>query len=251
MEELEEAIFQFLTQNPNKWLSAQTIYNHLTKDLPHRHLNKGAFVERCELLYTRFKNVHKRIRDRICYLIFVTNEASLPREVVDEELRTQREVDEALRALDPCSVIDYQLTHPEYGGTLSLTEFLDGGDTILHLLFRRGRVDLVDKLSREFDVDFDVKNVQGQSVLDVINYGDSATATRLLQKFLDHKVDRLRLAHAKDLAVVKTTNTSLLEQNARLKTENTELRRDLTSASLYRVGAWLCVIALLASWLVR
>ncbi|AYV84015.1 MAG: hypothetical protein Hyperionvirus15_53 [Hyperionvirus sp.] len=239
--DIEEGTFQLLTQEPNKWISVVRLYNLLSNDHPGVSISKKEFLLKCELLNTRFKNVRKRTRNGVCNLAFVVDDSSLVDGVGGGE-----DGEKIFKALDKCEVIEYMISNKEYCSNLSLNEFFDGVDTVVHILFRNGRVDLVERLLETFDVDLGVKNSEGKTLLDVVNYGEGGNAGKLIRLVYESQMNALKLKHSGELVVVKQRNTALLEINKKLESENLMLKRKLGGSDLFVwsvvvLGCALCV----------
>jgi hypothetical protein len=241
-----DSIFQLLTRNPNKWASVVSLYNQYISK--HTNINKKDFILRCELLGTQYKNVKKYHKNGLCYLAFVSDESCTPKEAVDEGNHADLVNDEIFKSIDKCDVIEYMMKNAEYCDNLSLTEYFDGTDTVLHILFRRGRIDIVNALISCYNVDFDIKNSNDESLIDVINYNDK-NAVKLVKLVFENKYSRLMADHNTQLSNVKQANTRLLEVNSRLITENGALKKGAVVHNVYKYISALLVVAVAAMYL--
>lgn len=222
---LDDGIFQLLTQEPNKWIPVVTLYNMYTREFPNTYnVLKRDFMAMCEMLHTRFKNVRKYHKNGMCFLAFVTDDSVITTDVRDEEYRTELENDNAFKSLKKDDVIQYMLDNSEYCQQLSFDEYFDGNDTIMHILYRNGKPDLVDKIMTSYKINMDVKNASGESLLDVINYSDKLVSARLVKLFISNQVSKINLEHAKTMEQIRETNSSLLDKNKLLTLENNRLR---------------------------
>ncbi|AYV80671.1 MAG: hypothetical protein Harvfovirus4_35 [Harvfovirus sp.] len=227
---VEEGTFQLLTQDPNKWISVVKLFNLLSADHPTKKFDKRDFLLRCELLNTRFKNVRKCLKNSICHLAFVTDDGQL----VEGGSSANVFVDgAAYKALDKCEVIEYMINNSKYCSELSLSEFFDGTDTVVHILFRNGRIDLLKKLLGTFSVDFAVKNSDGQGLLEVINFSNQDSAMALVKMVHESQMNALRLSYIADINLVKQSNTSLLDINKKLASENVKMKIVMDKSSVF------------------
>jgi len=227
---IDEGIFQILTQNPNQWMSTVNLYNQYTKEY---YINKRDFLINCELLNTRFKNVRKYHRNGLCYLAFVTDNSLISKEVDDEVKNDDLTNDEIFRSLDKCDVIEYMIKNPQNCENLSLTEYFDDTDTVLHILFRKGRVDLVNTLVSCYNVNFDIRNRNDESLLDVLNYNDK-NAPKLVKLIFEQQFAKLSENFSNRSNDIKQMNSSLLEINKKLKSENNMLKNEAAFLKFYK-----------------
>lgn len=246
---IDEEILQLLTQNPNKWMSVISLYNQYTKE---HTVNKKEFIVNCELLNTRFNNVRKYHKNNLCYLAFVTNNSLIPEDVLFEveEKYNNYINDEIFRSLDRCDVIEYMIKNSNCCENLSLSEYFDGVDTALHILFKKGRIDLVNTLVSCYDIDFDIKNGNNESLLDVLNYSDK-NASKLVKLVFEHQFAKLNETNNNNLNKIKQTNTQLLETNKKLSNENSLLKKQIMLTNVYKYVGLTCFIVSIITFLLK
>lgn len=237
---IDEGIFQLLTQNPNEWMSAINLYNQYTKE---HYVNKKEFIINCELLTTRFKNIRKCHKNNICYLNFGTDNSLITKEVYDEEIHDDYKDDELFRSLDKCDVIEYMVKNSHCCENLSLTDFFDDIDTVLHILFRKGRIDLINTLISCYSVDFDIKNKNNEDLLDVLDYSNK-DAQKLVKLVFEYRFSKLNKKYNDQLDSIKHHNTLVLETNRKLIDENKLLKKRTAALNLYKGMAYISLIVL-------
>lgn len=240
---LDESIFQLLTQEPNKWMPISTLYNLYTKENPKYTPNKKNFIMICEVLNGRFKNVRKCHKNNICNLAFVTNE-NLP--IFSNALDNIEFLEKDFKPVDSVEMIEYMIDNPECVHSLSLNEYWDGTDTVTHILFKNGRLEPIKKLLDRYAIDFSVKNVNGKSLLDVIDYS-SKDAANLVELYYLNLAKDLRSKFDKEIDLVKTNNTFLLDKNKKLSAENNQLISKLSTFELLRWGFGATFVAFMAN----
>lgn len=240
---IDDGICQLLTQNPNQWMSAINLYNQYTKE---HSVNKKDFIINCELLNTRFKNIRKYHKNNICYLAFVTNDSLISKEVNDEKYSDNIN-NELFRSLDSCEVIEYMIKNPSNCEKMSFTEYFDENDTLMHILFKRGRIDLVKTLMSTYDIDFDIKNRKNESLLDVLNFEDKS-AQKLVNIIFEYRISKLNETHNSRINSIKQTNTTLIEVNKKLADENNLLRKQIYTTKIYKYLTFMCFISFLLTY---
>ena len=241
MSQLDEAIFQILTQNPNKWMSAVAIYNSLDSK---EYKDKKDFIMNCELLPTRFKHIRKCHKNSLCYLAFIADESLISKAIMKIEEDADNETTSLFNSLDKLEVIDYMINNPDTCRDLSLTEYFDGNNTIMHILFKNGRTDLVKKLFESYNADLSITNSEGKSIIDVIDYS-SVTAPELVKIYLDYELARISLENLSALDGARKTNNSLLEANKKLLNENRQLKSQITTTKFRTLFAWFVFLTIL------
>lgn len=232
---MDENIFQLLTQNPNKWMSVVRLFNEYktsNKFLSNTYSNQKNFLIECELLNTKFKNVRKTHKNGLCYLAFVTDDSLLY--YPSQNLYSDPDTTSALcEPVEPFEIIEYMIENPEYHEKISLTEYFNGVDTILHILFKKGRIDLIKKLMiYHNDIDFDIKNAVGQTVIDSLpNDSEETTKLKLVTMYYDMKMEKNRKEYEIKIKTNENMVKSLLEENSKLIKQNNELKK--TSGKYY------------------
>lgn len=231
--DMDNGIFLILTQNPDKWMTVVSLYNQYTKEYP--RTNKKDFILSCELLNTRFKNIRKCHKNNLCCLAFITDNNLIPESFHNEEKYYEMTTDESFKLLDKCVVIEYMINNPQYNPSISFSEYFDGNDTILHILFKEGRVDLIKKIERDYDINLDITNSKNESLLDVINYNkNNNNSNDLVKLYIDHKFKRLNRNYDTHIEQIKQTNMILLETNKDLVKENDILKKDKKNVTFYK-----------------
>jgi len=178
IEKIDQAIFGYLSLNPEKVLSLHTIYNgiyveKLCPDLETRKdINKRVFISKCHMMDKLYKNVHKVYRhdvDNTFDLVFsMENKEDITKHMTCREIIKE---DEKF-SLDYCDVISYVLENPASCSDYSVTEYLDGVNNMLQIAIKNNRIDLVIKLLTNYKFNLDEKNKLGESVFDMTKNTD-------------------------------------------------------------------------------
>ena len=234
---IDEGIFQLLTQNPNKLMSINDLFDQYTKDHSINFLKKD-FIINCEELNTRYKNIKKYYKNQQCYLAFVTDES-----MMTDHISSSDDV-----ILDKCDIIEYMISNPQYCEKMSLTDNFDGTDTILHILFRKGRIDLINALAGSYDINFDQMNARNESLLDVMDPSNQNTS-KIIKMVFDNKYKKLISENQIRLNDVRHTNSILLENNRKLANENQELKKQVGDNKFYYYYAIICSIIIGMNWM--
>lgn len=227
IDRLAKDIFQMLTISANKFRSVYSLYNEYVLNDKNRYVSKRDFSLTCELLNTYYKNVEKKYYDNICYVAFVTDPSHLSNDDREQIKNTIAKEDNEFNSLDKCDVFEYMINNPKFCDNVSLKDYCDGNDTILHLLTRKNKYDIIVKIANLYDVDFDVKNKNGESVLDVINYEDLQSAMKIVKLITSYQVNKYQLKNFVVNESVKKQNSTLVEQNKELRNEVTSLTKSV------------------------
>jgi hypothetical protein len=252
IDQLAKDIFQILTVNANKFRSVYSLYNEYILDSKNKYVTKRDFSLTCELLNTYYKNIDKKYYDNICYVVFVTDPSHLSNDDREQIKNASMKEDNEFNSLDKCDVFEYMINNPKFCENISLKDYCDGNDTILHLLTRKNKYDMMVKISNLYDVDFDVKNKNGESVLDVINYNDLQNAMKIVKLITSYQVNKYQLKNSLVNESVKKQNTSLAEQNKELRNEVTSLTKHVkeTESSKKIVNYFVFVVVAMYMYLV-
>jgi hypothetical protein len=228
---MDKDIFQILARDPNKYRPIFSLYNEYCKE-KHSYVDKKHFIIICELLDVNFKNVKKLYRNGTCYLSFVTDYSSLT-DVEESDKKSNAYTKEGSKyndnefgALDKCYIIEYTLDNPKTCSKLSLTDYLDGTNTIIHIVVNKGRYDLLNKLISYYDVDFDIKNRLNQTVFDVLDLKDVQNTINIIKLIVNYQINKNRVTIESNVLSVKQQNSLLLDQNKRLSESVTDFRND-------------------------
>ena len=226
IDSVAKEIFQMLTMDANKFRSVYSLYNEYVMEHRNTRVSKKDFSLVCELLKTYYKNIEKKYYNNICHVAFVTDSSLVSNNDTEQIRNLAKQELEDFNSLDRCDVIEYKINNPKYCSDLSLIELVDGTDTVLHLLARRNKYDLISKLSSLYDIDFDIRNKINESVLDVINYGDIQSATRIVKLITSYQINKYKLTNSISDDAIKKQNTTLVEQNNSLQKQIVTLTTD-------------------------
>ena len=72
------------------------------------------------------------------------------------------------------------LDNRDYCSRFNLTEFMDSKNTALHIVCKEDRLDLLNKILDKYDVDIQMKNKDGQSVIELV------TNAQIMKRLLDY-----------------------------------------------------------------
>lgn len=216
--DMDTDIFQMLVLSADQFRSVHSLYNEYTSNKPTTLVDTRKFVLTCELLDTGFKNVKKIYRNNVCYLAFVTDNSHLPKEIERIQVNVTQE-DKDFESIDKCEVIEYMLNNPKFTSSISFTEYVDGTDTVLHVLARKGKYDLLNRIIAVYDVDFDIVNKNNENILDVVDYTDARSSRQIVRSILNYQLNKCKLDNKIVIQQIKKHNTELTEAN-RVLTKN-------------------------------
>jgi hypothetical protein len=191
--ELDDAIYSYLLQNINNYISEYNIYNKLIElkicpDLDNKEkkeIYKLEFQSICRILNHIFNNVHKEYYNNTLYLaVSETEEFEF-----DEELYNNSESDDVA---EDDLVNYYDLVKSIYSKNknniseihkCSIYDYIDEFNTPLHIAVQNNDIDLVDNMLRMQpcdNIDLQILNENGKSALDISLENDNAKITKLL-----------------------------------------------------------------------
>lgn len=241
--EEETEIFQLLVQSANTFRSVHSLYNEYTSNNKNKPIpDKRKFILSCELLNTGFKNIKKTYKNNVLYLTFSTDKTLNEQFEMDSNVNDDKDFE----ALDKCDVIEYMFNNPKFSTNLSFSEYVDGTDTILHLLVRRNKYDLLNNIVAVYDVDFDIKNKNGEIVLDVIDFSDPRSSRQIIRTILAYQLNKYKLANANMDTELKRQNTQLSEKNYQLTSQTIMLRDESSYYQMLMYSMILLYVATIA-----
>lgn len=247
IEMMEENIFLQLTEKSDEFLSVTRLFNDYSskssdtssslKDIHEDNLNKKLFVTACELLNTKYNNVHKIYKNNICHLCFLTDKTMLSNALYKINLdhdayahqneKYNSSIDHEFQKMNNCDIVEYIINNNDVSSRLSLTEYFNEIDTVMHILSRNGKFESIEKLSKHYNVNFNQLNAHGESIMDVAK-DDIYFVKKLLKLICDYKQTESHNENTIMRVEMKNLNTNLLETNEKLVKEINSLNDELT-----------------------
>lgn len=181
---IKTGIFQLLTQRADKWISTDTLYDSYTKEMRgNSDVTKKNFVEICQTLDSHFKNVYVEHKKNGLFLMFSTNA-----HLNTEELCTN------IPPVNVCDQIEKILKDRNLHYLLTPKQFLDGVDTVLHIVCKHGRYDLAVYVLKYYDVDVEFQNRDGLTAFEVIDFKkqNSVKLAKLLIEYKTNKTNKTK-----------------------------------------------------------
>lgn len=233
IDRLDEAIFYCLSLHPDAFLTPVRIYNWISNQSICPALNPTDRNERdslkirfnciCRTLDTRFKNVHilrDSINPDIPYLI-MTNKAKIEaeKEFIRQNFSSYIPEFDELNTMS-LQTIEYMIKNPEFSATLDFSEFVDGTDTILHILCKDCRLDLIEYLLDMYDIDINIKNLHGLTPYELLPFDHNDDSVKIITKLLKYEYDT-------QVNKIKTNLRDIREMNTKLVNTNTKLAQNL------------------------
>ena len=236
---LDVEIFQLLSENADAWLTIQNLYNKYV-ETREDFADKKSFIISCELLNTRFNNIRKcKKRNGLCYLAFVTDkdkELNYPKDIVSFD---DKDNDEEFKRIKDSEVIEYMLQNPESCYKLPIKSLYNNTDTVLHIICKDGKDDLLEDILNYYDVDTEIKNKEGLTPLEVINFEKNPkNSIKMVKQLLNYKIKNIVLDNEVKLSKTKEVNSALLKLNSDLTKENTRLKTKYRPQKSYSLDAF-------------
>ena len=218
IEDLDECVFDYLVSNKDEIVSIYKIYHDITgktghrctalNDPKNRSIYKIKFRTICYTLDNYYDNIYKYFNGEKLYLVY-----------------SERDFSDAIRNYtDEYDYLSQDDCYPSFSNIIEVIENLidndtfdfdlennfDDNETIIHILVRNNRDDLLVKLLQSFDLKFDKKNKFGETPLDVaINCNNSEMVKMILEYTYSESIHDLKQTN-KDL---RKTNTVLINEN--------------------------------------
>lgn len=198
LDDLYKAVYFTLSLNKNKRFTMTELYDEIVTNGSCPELTRSYYTrsntllsDACQKTSRTYQNVH--FDGSKCHL-----------SVCDEY-----DMDEIKRIIKNPGLYSFGLDKPYHNG-----------QTILHILCKEGQSELLDELSKSFNIDVTIKNELGQSMLDVIP-NDKQDVTKTLFKIV---LNQIRDTQNSAITEIKTKNTQLLEVNNNLHNEIISLK---------------------------
>lgn len=202
--DLPKAVYYVLSLNRNKMFTMSQLYSEILSSDCCPDFSKTSFFSRS--MENTLSNACLEAMKTWKNIVFDGKYCSL-------QMEDSYDIEEIRKMVkEPLLYDDFSLDRPYYGG-----------QTILHILCKEGDSDLLDELSRTFQINVMTKNDKGQSLLDVIPVDKQETMRTLFRITLNQMRDIQNLA----ISEIKSKNTDLLKKNDSLIKSNDRLHYDL------------------------
>jgi hypothetical protein len=194
IERIEKYIFQTLCCESGTWLDASNIY---TKYLAENgYTEKSEFMKLCLFLGNKYRNVYTTTNYGNLFLIFTSKQPNLV------TFRSTQHV--TVPSNDYCDLIKYMLEM----GVLTkemVMKYYDGIDTILHSLYRNSNYEFANNLIKQFGIDSNIKNANGETLIDVVNLDPKTKELfrSIMKSFYDNQLGQIN----------KSVNATIKEKN--------------------------------------
>lgn len=219
IESIEEQIFLQLTENADEFKSSAYLFNNYTKSFTLQ--DKKLFITVCELLNTKYDNVHKTYKNGMCYLCFYTDKLKLNSGlnklgIADYDYDYEYNANSAKSMnINHCDIVEYMIHNIEISPKFIFDEYFDGTDTVLHILSKNGKYESIEYVLQNFSVDISVKNKDGLSIIDV-----AFEDVKFIKKLSNLIIKQQQLEFDNSLFQLesdsKKKNTKLVELNSKL-----------------------------------
>jgi hypothetical protein len=221
--DIEQSIFQLLTEKANVWISVNTLYNKYTNDVDilrnkKNLVDKKLFIILCKLLDTRYRHIKKMEDNNTTYLAFSTFEEPDDPFPIEKDSKSDHNLE-----VNTCDVIEYMLKNPATTSTCSFTEYFDSEDTILHIVCRNNNINLLDYILRNYDVDINIKNKNNERPIDVVNIFEK-NSIEIIKMIKDYELKNLELNYEISLKNIKVENSRLVEVSNKLNEDITNYK---------------------------
>jgi|AntRauTorckE6833_2_1112554.scaffolds.fasta_scaffold12793_2 hypothetical protein len=245
IENLDDCVFDYLVSNKDEIASIYKIYHDITGETGHRctSLNdpknrdvyKRRFRTICYTLDNSYDNIYKYFNGDKLYLVYSERDfRDTIRKYTDE--------------YDHLSLNDYS---PSFNNITDVIEDLidndkfefdlennfDDNETIVHILVRNDRGDLLRKLLQSFDLHFDKKNKFGETPLDIATKCNNCEMVKMILEYgYSEKIHDLNQKNK----TLRKTNTQLFNENNKYNNKINNLESSLYG---YRISSFVLVFA--------
>jgi len=201
IKDLPNAIYYFLSLYPNKRFNLKDLRQNLTDEKICTDYLLSTSCADGEIFWnTICQKVCKTYQD----VDFNNGEISLS--VKNEKKYNMNEIEKIVKYPD------------DYPNILFDKPYKNTGDTILHILCKEGKFDLLDELCEKFDLDLDAVNGSGQYINEVIPKTPKGVKTMGTLFKLMHENHNLKICNIKKL-------------NSKLQIKNNQLTSELESSN--------------------
>lgn len=216
--QLDDAIFYYLSTVPNVPQSVHMIYNALCdqnicpalKSPVNRDNNKLKLICICNTLDSRFKNAKVLRKNNTIYVVLSTNSKESTFDSCVEEIYHDQ--------VSPLSLVEYMLSYPEFSSSLNFTNYVDDKDTVLHVICRYARYDLLQKVLKLYDVNPRVENIEHKTPYDVLPFNSGDKSTKIMADLIKYEYEREIGTMKNMLMELRKHNTTLVNETNKAKT---------------------------------
>lgn len=215
--EIQKYVFLYLTENSDEFISVIALYDkYMTANK--QMLDKNVFTVVCETLNTQYNNIHKVYKNNLCYLCFLTDKSNLDNALNNiksdrniynyQNIEHYSNLEMEFSKISKCEAIAYMIENKDESHYLNLDEYYDETDTVLHILARNGKYELIKKLTDNYTVNFDILNKNNETVMDVAK--NDANFLKQLFALIEKYNYNIKLMN------IRKHNTELVAANNRL-----------------------------------
>lgn len=243
-DKLDSKIYFLLTLEPNKFINIYDLYNNFIKE--YGQIDRIAFYCECEILDRNFKNITKIVRDKIIYLMFVTDTT-----IAEKEPRYHRHVlTDGFSHFTLLDRLSYMAksdndSHRYYIQDMNKT-FDENGDKLQHYIVRSRNPKLLEDFLSLNDIDPELKNKNGETVYDIINQMDRNTGDKMLRLIIESQNYNMQ-----DCSYSTNKIISLMRENNELKAllnvkcnckVNENMKREVNKLKFYNAIPYILLI---------
>lgn len=205
LKDLDKAVYYYLTTNPDVSFTPIDIFEGIMKDKICPDLSMG------NTDYIKVTNICMNLQSLYTNVIY------------DEKMNTCKFTTKSNSNL---KIIEEFVENPEMYPEINLQNLYDGENTILHVVCKECRLDLMQKITQKFYVDFDVKNKKGQHMIDMIPTNQKGVdMLKYINKvMMDQNNDKMNSENLN----LKKSNTQLLEHNTQMLADNTYMTKKMS-----------------------
>lgn len=231
--DLDQCIYNYLVCEAENPKSYDQIFEAVTQEGPFQCVdlvnekNKAeqyflVMIE-CNGLEDKFDHLHTMYNSiaKQPYIMFSTNKTKSHEETFDHALEKD---DQWLHRYDSQGLMRYMMDHLEDVRNVRLNDYLDGNDSIVHLIARYGTPKDLKRLTSLYNVDLEKKNRFGQTPIEIT---ETLNRTEMMRAFLktqfEEEIEELR----KQDVELRRQNSTLLDENMMDKANITVLNTKL------------------------
>jgi hypothetical protein len=220
IEQLDAAILYYLSTNANIAMSIKKIYNDICEekicpdlyDQRLKEINKIKFTTICHTMDSRFTNLHKYFSNGTLYLMFSTrNKDDVLKSFFDNTNKVDEIANNQMEVPEYCDIIKFALDNPQHSAKLKFDDYMDGTNTVLHIICINKRHDLLKKLLESYDVNTNIMNKDQKTPFDLLS--DDKSTVLMMRELSDYNLKKNLLALEITSQKIRTINSDLVREN--------------------------------------
>ena len=236
IENLDKAVFYYLSNNQDKPKSINNIFNGLCEDnivpeLNNRNnhdINLIKLKSLCYLMDNKFQNIHKLYTKGILHLVCSNNKDIILEKTTDIE----KENEEEIKITDYNIIVKDVVKNPHEYPYLQINDTISEKDNPLHFCCTFEDPKYLSNLLENYDVDIDIKNGLNKRAIEIVKESNFTEHAILLKEYHYNKV----------LNNLKHVNQKLQTEFTMQTTQAKFLREENLKKSTFLITQWCLMI---------